>query len=309
MSMHDRDGWIWFDGALKPWRDAATHVLTHTLHYGLGVFEGLRVYDTSRGPAIFRLADHTQRLKQSAHILCIDLPYSQSELETAQCEVVRANKMTTGYIRPLVFLGSEKMGVNPDGAAVHVAIAAWPWAAYLGADAIERGIRVKISSFARHHVNVQMCRSKSVSTYANSILANREARADGYDEALLLDTDGFVAEGSGENIFLVREGRLMEPEIASALDGITRRTVIALAREMGIETISRRVTRDELYIADEVFLTGTAAEITPVVEVDRRRIGAGAPGALTQALQKRFFACAHGADPSHADWLTPVVMR
>ena len=221
-------------------------------------------------------------------------------------EVVRANQMSTGYIRPLVFLGSEKMGVNPDGAAVHVAIAAWPWAAYLGANAVERGIRVKISSFARHHVNVQMCRSKSVSTYANSILANREARADGYDEALLLDTDGFVAEGSGENVFLVREGRLVEPEIASALDGITRRTVIALAREMGIDTHSRRVTRDELYIADEVFLTGTAAEITPVVEVDRRLIGAGAPGPLTQALQKRFFACARGEDASHADWLTPV---
>ena len=306
MSMQDRDGWIWFDGALKPWRDAATHVLTHTLHYGLGVFEGLRVYDTAHGPAIFRLANHTQRLKQSAHILGIDLPYTQSELETAQCEVVRANQMSTGYIRPLVFLGSEKMGVNPDGAAVHVAIAAWPWAAYLGANAVERGIRVKISSFARHHVNVQMCRSKSVSTYANSILANREARADGYDEALLLDTDGFVAEGSGENVFLVREGRLVEPEIASALDGITRRTVIALAREMGIDTHSRRVTRDELYIADEVFLTGTAAEITPVVEVDRRLIGAGAPGPLTQALQKRFFACARGEDASHADCLTPV---
>ncbi len=306
MSMHDRDGWIWFDGALKPWRDAATHVLSHTLHYGLGVFEGLRVYETARGPAIFRLADHTERLMQSAHILGIKLPYSRPQLETAQCEVVRANQMRSGYIRPLVFLGSEKMGVNPDGAQVHVAIAAWPWAAYLGETALTHGIRVKISSFARHHVNVQMCRSKSVSTYANSILANREARADGYDEALLLDTDGFVAEGSGENIFLVRDGRLIEPEIASALDGITRRTVLTLAREAGIETTSRRVTRDELYIADEVFLTGTAAEITPVIEVDRRAIGAGAPGPLTRALQKQFFACTSGADTAHPDWLTAI---
>ena len=314
MSMHDRDGWIWFDGALKPWRDAATHVLTHTLHYGLGVFEGLRVYETPGGPAIFPLADHTRRMLQSAHILGMDMPYTKAELEAAQLEVVRANRMASGYIRPLVFLGSEKMGVNPDGAQVHVAIAAWPWAAYLGADAIEKGIRVKISSYARHHVNVQMCRSKSVSTYANSILANREARADGYDEALLLDTDGFVAEGSGENIFLVREGRLIEPEIASALEGVTRRTIIELAREMGIETVSRRVTRDEVYIADEVFFTGTAAEVTPVVEVDRRRIGAltdhcGRPGPITRALQERFFACVAGRDAAHADWLSHTTQR
>ena len=306
MSMHDRDGWIWFDGALKPWREAATHVLTHTLHYGLGVFEGLRAYATPRGTAVFRLAEHTRRLTQSAHILGIDIPYTSDELAVAQLAVVRANQMPSGYIRPLVFLGSEKMGVNPDGARVHVAIAAWPWSAYLGEDAIAKGIRVKISSFARHHVNVQMCRSKSVSTYANSILANREARADGYDEALLLDTDGFVAEGSGENIFLVRDGRLIEPEIASALDGVTRRSIIELAREMGVDTISRRVTRDEVYIADEVFFTGTAAEVTPVVEVDRRRIGSGAPGPLTRALQERFFACVNGTSATHPEWLTYV---
>lgn len=306
MSMHDRDGWIWFDGALKPWREATTHVLTHTLHYGLGVFEGLRAYATPRGPAVFRLAEHTRRLMQSAHILGIDIPYTSDELAAAQLAVVRANQMSSGYIRPLVFLGSEKMGVNPDGAAVHVAIAAWPWAAYLGEDAIAKGIRVKISSFARHHVNVQMCRSKSVSTYANSILANREARADGYDEALLLDTDGFVAEGSGENIFLVRNGRLVEPEIASALEGVTRHSIIELAREMGVDTISRRVTRDEVYIADEVFFTGTAAEVTPVVEVDRRRIGSGAPGPLTRALQERFFACVNGTSATHPEWLSYV---
>ena len=307
MIMSDRDGWIWFDGALRPWRDAATHVLTHTLHYGLGVFEGLRAYDTGKGPAIFRLDLHTRRLLQSAHILGLEIPYSNAALDAAQVEVVRANRLRSGYIRPLVFLGSEKMGVNPDGARVHVAIAAWEWGGYLGENAIEAGIRVKISSFARHHVNVQMCRSKSVSTYANSILANREARADGYDEALLLDTEGFVAEGSGENIFLVRDGRLTEPEPASALDGVTRRSIIELAAEEGIAVESRRVTRDEVYIADEAFFTGTAAEVTPIIEVDRRRIGNGRPGPVTRRLQQRFFACVRGQDPRHADWLTAVI--
>ena len=295
MTMSDRDGWIWFDGALKPWREASTHVLTHTLHYGLGVFEGLRAYATPTGAAIFRLGDHTRRLLQSAHILGLDIPYSQAELENAQIEVARANGLRSGYLRPLAFLGSEKMGIDPGGAAVHVAIAAWEWEAYLGPHALESGIRVKVSSFARHHVNVQMCRSKSVSTYANSILANREARADGYDEALLLDTDGFVAEGAGENIFLVRDGCLIEPELASALDGVTRRSIIALAREEGIAVVARRVTRDEVYIADEAFFTGTAAEVTPIIEVDRRRIGNGLPGPLTRRLQERFFACVRGA--------------
>ena len=306
MSMQNRDGWIWFDGALKPWRDAATHVLTHTLHYGLGVFEGLRAYETPRGAAIFRLKDHTKRLMQSAHILRIDIPYSAAALEAAQIEVVRANQLASGYIRPLAFLGAEKMGVNPDGAQVHVAIAAWPWNAYLGDDALEKGIRVKISSFARHHVNVQMCRSKSVSTYANSILANREARDDGYDEALLLDTDGFVAEGSGENLFIVRDGRLIEPEIASALEGVTRRSIIELAGEMGIPVATRRVTRDEVYIADEAFFTGTAAEVTPIVEVDRRRIGGGVPGPITRALQENSFACVRGTDTTERGWLSYV---
>lgn len=307
MKMSDRDGWIWFDGALKPWREANIHILTHTLHYGLGVFEGLRAYATPTGPAIFRLGDHTRRLMQSAHILGLDIPYSQARLENAQIEAVRANGLSSGYIRPLVFLGSEKMGVDPSGASVHVAIAAWEWGTYLGPQALVAGIRVKISSFARHHVNVQMCRSKSVSTYANSILANREARADGYDEALLLDTDGFVAEGAGENIFLVRDGRLIEPELASALDGVTRRSIITLAREEGIAIEARRVTRDEVYIADEAFFTGTAAEVTPIIEVDRRRIGNGQPGPLTRLLQQRFFACVRGQDTQHADWLTPVL--
>lgn len=306
MSMSQRDGWIWFDGALKPWAECATHVLTHTLHYGLGVFEGLRAYATPRGTAVFRLGDHTRRLMQSAHILGIEMPYGQQELEAAQLEVLRANALSQAYIRPLVFMGSERMGISTDGVSAHVAIAAWEWGAYLGAAALDNGIRVKISSFARHHVNVQMCRSKSVSTYANSILANREARGDGYDEALLLDTDGFVAEGSGENIFLVRDGKLIEPELASALEGVTRRAVIDFAAEAGIPVQARRVTRDEVYIADEAFFTGTAAEVTPIVEVDRRRIGNGKPGTITRLMQQKFFACVRGEDRTRESWLTYV---
>lgn len=312
-TLADRDGWIWMDGAFVPWRDARVHVLTHSLHYGLGVFEGVRVYVTPHGPAIFRLADHTRRLRESAHILGMRLPFSQQTLEAAQIETVRRNDLSSGYIRPLAFLGAEKMGVDPEGAQVHVVIATWPWGTYLGAAALEQGIRVKTSSFARHHVNVQMCRAKTVSTYTNSILATREARADAYDEALLLDTDGFVAEGPGENIFLVRDGVLHEPEIQSALDGITRRSILTLAREAGIAVVSRRITRDELYIADELFFTGTAAEVTPIVELDRRRIGNGTRGPITQALQQAFFACARG-EPSeqalrHREWLTPVPAR
>jgi branched-chain amino acid aminotransferase len=306
MSMSQKDGWIWFDGALKPWAQCATHVLTHTLHYGLGVFEGVRAYSTPKGTAVFRLGDHTKRLVQSAHILGIELPYNKDELEAAQLEVLRANKLKAAYVRPLVFMGSERMGVSTEGVSAHVAIAAWEWGAYLGKSAIDKGIRVKISSFARHHVNVQMCRSKSVSTYANSILANREARQDGYDEALLLDTDGFVAEGSGENIFLVRDGKLIEPELASALEGVTRRAIIDFAQEAGIPVQSRRVTRDEVYIADEAFFTGTAAEVTPIVEVDRRRIGTGKPGPITQMMQQKFFSCARGEDAKRASWLTYV---
>lgn len=306
MGMEDRDGWIWLDGQLVPWREARVHVLTHTLHYGLGVFEGLRAYRTAAGPAIFRLDDHLQRLFDSAHILGLEHGFAADTIAGACRQVVASNALEAGYLRPLFFLGSEKLGIDPVGTQVHAMVAAWPWSAYLGKDALEAGIRIKISSFARHHVNVQMCRSKSVSTYANSILATREARADGYDEALLLDTDGFVAEGAGENVFMVRRGILHEPEITSALDGVTRRTVLALAGEMGWPVVSRRITRDELYCADEVFFTGTAAEITPVVEVDRRRVGDGRPGPLTRTLQERYFACVHGRDDSHAGWLTPV---
>lgn len=306
MSMENRDGWIWLDGDWTPWRDAKVHLMTHTLHYGLGCFEGIRAYSTPAGPAIFRLEDHVERLFESAQILGLDMPFDRTRIQHACCDAVSRNELESGYIRPLVFLGAEKAGVDPLGAATHVMIAAWPWGAYLGDDAINKGIRVKVSSFSRHHVNVQMCRAKSVSTYTNSILACREARSDGYDEALLLDTDGFVAEGPGENVFVVKRGTIYEPEITSALDGITRRTIHTLAREAGYEIISRRITRDELYVADEVFFSGTAAEITPVVELDRRKIGDGHPGTVTRSLQSRFFACVSGSANTHPEWLTLV---
>jgi branched-chain amino acid aminotransferase len=317
-SMADRDGFIWLDGALVPWRDATTHVLTHSLHYAVSVFEGVRAYtihqDAKPIAAIFRLQEHTERLMQSAHIMQMEIPFSEAELNRAQTEVVRANQFSACYIRPLVFLGSEKMGLAADGVGVHVAIAAWPWQNFLGEHALAHGIRVKTSSYQRHHVNVQLCRAKSSSNYANAILANREARADGYDEALLLDTQGFVAEGPGENLFIVKNGVLIEPELASGLDGITRRTILELAHEMGVSTVSRRLTRDDVYLADEAFFTGTAAEVTPIVELDRRKIGKhegryegkGKPGAITQQLQKRYFDCVHGRDAAHKNWLTPV---
>jgi branched-chain amino acid aminotransferase len=306
MSMADRDGFIWYDGRLVPWRDATTHVLTHSLHYGLSVFEGVRAYKTDAGTAIFRLQDHTRRLLNSSHIYQIAVPYDAAALNQAQREVVKANKLESCYLRPLVFYGSEKMGVSPKGAQVHVAIAAWPWGAYLGEEALAQGIRVKISSYARQHVNVTMPRAKVATTYANSILANNEALQDGYDEALLLDTEGFVAEGSGENVFIVKDGVLYEPEIASALTGITRSTVHALAADLGIQLVTRRLTRDDLYIADEAFFTGTAAEVTPIREIDNRRIGAGTRGPVTAKLQKAFFDLVAGRNPKYAHWLTPV---
>lgn len=302
--MQDRDGYIWLDGQWLPWREAKVHALTHTLHYGYGCFEGIRAYETAGGPAIFRLDEHLRRLEDSAHILAIDLPVDRAALATACREAVSRNALRSAYIRPLVFLGAEKLGVDPAGADTHVMVAAWPWGAYLGGKALAEGIRVRVSSYARHHPNVQMCRAKAISTYANSILAVREARRDGYDEALLLDTEGYVAEGSSENVFIVRDGELLQPETTSALDGITRRTVETLAREAGLTVRAKRITRDEVYCADEVFLTGTAAEITPVIEVDRRRIGSGVPGPVTRLLQARYFACVTGEDAAHAGWLT-----
>ena len=306
MSMADRDGFIWYDGELVPWRQATTHVLTHSLHYGLAVFEGLRAYKTVDGTAIFRLKEHTDRLFNSAHIYMMKMPYGKEELMEAHKEVVRANKLDSCYIRPIAFYGSEKMGVSPKGAKVHVSIAAWPWGAYLGAEGLEKGIRVKTSSYARHHVNVSMCRAKYSGTYANSILANMEATEHGYDEALLLDVDGFVAEGAGENLFVVKDGCIYEPEIASALVGITRASVIQLAKELGYGVTAKRLTRDDLYIADEAFFTGTAAEVTPIRELDGRQIGAGQRGPVTAKIQSLFFDVVNGKVPSRKDWLARV---
>jgi len=306
MSMADRDGFIWYDGKLVPWRDATTHVLTHSLHYGLSVFEGVRAYNTVKGTAIFRLAEHTQRLINSAKIYMMDIPYSREELMEAQKEVVRANKLDSCYLRPIAFYGPEKMGVSPLGATVHVAIAAWPWGAYLGADGLKNGIRVKTSSFARHHVNVTMPRAKLASTYANSILANLEVTRDGYDEALLLDTQGFVAEGAGENLFIIKDGKICEPEIASALTGITRDSVITVAAEFGFEVLSKRLTRDDVYIADEAFFCGTAAEVTPIRELDNRVIGIGSRGPITEKLQSRFFDIVNGRAPEYMHWLSYI---
>ena len=306
MSMSDRDGFIWYDGKLVPWRSATTHVLTHSLHYGLSVFEGVRAYPTADGPAIFRLPEHTDRWANSARIYLMPMPFDKQTLMAAQCEVVRANKLDSCYLRPIAFYGSEKMGVSPKGAKVHVAIAAWPWGAYLGPEALEKGIRVKTSSFARHHINVTMARAKFAGTYANSILANQEATMDGYDEALLLDVDGFVAEGSGENLFMVKSGKLYEPELTSALIGITRDSVITLARDQGLEVGAKRLTRDDLYIADEVFFTGTAAEVTPIREIDNRVIGSGRCGPITRKLQGLFFDAVHGKLAKYRSWLTPV---
>jgi len=304
--MVDRDGFIWKDGKLVPWREATTHVLSHSLHYGLSVFEGLRVYDTAEGPAIFRLNEHTTRLINSCRIYLMDIPYSHEILVEAQKEVVRANKLRECYIRPIVYYGPEKMGVSTVGASVHVAIAAWPWGAYLGEEAIEHGIRVKTSSFARHHVNVTMPRAKVAGAYTNSILANLEATRDGYQEALLLDTQGFVAEGSGENLFIVKDSVLIEPEIASALVGITRDSVIQIANAMGLEVLSRRLTRDDIYLADEAFFTGTAAEITPIRELDNRPIGGGYRGPVTAKLQAKFFDAVNGRAPEYKHWLAKV---
>lgn len=306
MSMSDRDGFIWQDGKLVPWREATTHVLTHSLHYGLAVFEGVRAYKTVDGTAIFKLKEHTDRLFDSAHIYRMPMPYDRETLMEAQKEVVRANQLESAYIRPLAFYGSEKMGVSPKGAKTHVAIAAWPWGAYLGEEGMEKGIRVKTSSYARHHVNVSMCRAKYSGTYANSILANMEATEHGYDEALLLDVDGFVAEGAGENLFVVKNGQIYEPEIASALIGITRATVHTLAKELGYTVVSKRLTRDDIYIADEAFFTGTAAEVTPIRELDGRQIGEGRRGPITTKIQSLFFDVVNGKVPAHADWLAKV---
>lgn len=306
MSMADRDGVIWMDGEFVPWPDARIHVLTHTLHYGLGVFEGIRAYHTERGPAVFRLPEHVRRFFESAKILGMTLPWSQKQVTDACVQAVRENGLKSAYIRPMAFYGSEGMGLRADNLRVHLVIAAWEWGSYLGAENMERGIRVRTSSFARHHVNVTMCRAKANGHYINSMMALQEAVSCGYDEALLLDTDGFVAEGSGENFFLVRDGVIHTPELASALAGVTRDAVMTLAREAGYEIRERRITRDEVYVCDEAFFTGTAAEVTPIRELDDRAIGAGRRGPVTADLQARFFAQVEGRREDHPEWLTPV---
>jgi branched-chain amino acid aminotransferase len=306
MSMADRDGKIWMDGQLVEWRDAKIHVLSHTLHYGCGAFEGVRAYNTVNGTAIFRLREHTERLFNSAKILRMKIPFSQEQVMEAQREVVRVNKLESCYLRPLTWIGSEKLGVSPKGNTIHLMVAAWPWGAYLGEEGLARGIRVKTSSFARHHVNVTMARAKVATTYANSILANLEATQDGYDEGLLLDTEGFVAEGCGENIFLVKDGRLYTPQLTTALDGITWRSVQQICADLGLAVEKTRLTRDDVYIADEAFFTGTAAEVTPIRELDRRTIGSGARGPVTEKIQSAFFDIVNGRNPKYHHWLTRV---
>ena len=305
-SFADRDGFIWYDGKLVPWREATTHVLTYTLHYGVGCFEGVRAYHTPRGTAIFRLDDHTQRLLNSCTILGMKLPWSAAQISEAQLEVLRANKLKEAYLRPMAFYGSEGMGLRADNLKTHLIVAAWPWGAYLGADNMERGIRVKTSSFTRHHVNAAMCRAKANGQYINSMMALNEVLRDGYDEAIMLDTQGFVAEGSAENIFLVMNGELHTPDITACLDGITRRTVIQLAKDFQLPVRERRITRDEVYIADEAFFTGTAAEVTPIREVDNRQIGSGKRGPVTEKLQAAYWALVKGESAQYPQWLSAV---
>ena len=306
-SMADRDGKIWMDGQMVEWRDAKIHVLTHTLHYGCGAFEGVRAYKTAQGTAIFRLEEHTERLFNSAKILRMKIPFTQKEVMEAQCAVVRENHLESGYIRPLTWIGSQKLGVSPKGNSIHLMVAAWTWGAYLGEDGMKRGVRVKTSSFTRHHVNITMIHAKAVSNYTNSILANMEATDEGYDEALLLDPQGFASEGAGENLFIVRKGVVYTPDSsAGALNGITRNTVFAICKDLGIEIKEKPITRDEIYISDEAFFSGTAAEVTPIRELDRIEIGSGSRGPITEKIQAAFFDIVHGRNPQYAHWLTKV---
>ena len=306
MSMANRDGFIWMDGKMVPWRDANIHVLTHTLHYGMGVFEGIRAYKTDAGPAIFRLKEHTCRLFNSAKIFQMKMNYTEEQIAKAIIEVVKENKLASCYIRPIVWIGSEKLGISARSNSIHAAVAAWEWGAYLGEDGLNKGIRVKVSSFTRHHVNVSLVRAKASGYYINSILANQEVTAQGYDEALLLDTDGYVSEGSGENVFIVRDGVIYTPDLASCLDGITRDAIFTIAKDLGIEVKEKRITRDEMYCCDEAFFTGTAAEVTPIRELDDRIIGDGTRGPITTKIQQIFFDAVAGKSDKYRHWLTVV---
>ena len=310
-SMSDRDGKIWMDGHMVDWRDAKIHVLSHTLHYGCGAFEGVRAYNTSKGTAIFRLEEHTERLFNSAKILRMNIPFTKEQVMEAQKAVVRDNHLESCYLRPLTWIGDKKLGVSPKGNTIHLMVAAWAWGAYLGEEGMKRGIRVKVSSYTRHHVNITMTQAKAVSNYTNSILANMEATDDGYDEAMLLDTKGFVSEGAGENLFVVKDGVVYTPDLsAGALNGITRNTVMHICKDLGLELVQKRITRDEVYICDEAFFTGTAAEVTPIRELDRIALGkdgyVGTRGPITEKIQAAFFDIVNGRNPKYAHWLTLV---
>ena len=306
MDLSQLTGHIWLDGEMVPWQEAKVHVLTHTFHYGLGVFEGVRAYNTSQGAAIFRLQEHTDRLFRSAHILRMEMPFDKGTLSEAQRQVVRANGLDEAYIRPMCFLGSEGMGLRADNLKTHVMVAAWAWPSYMDPEAMNRGIRVATSSYTRHHVNITMCKAKANGNYINSILALREALDAGFEEALLLDNEGYVAEGSGENVFLVRNGVLYTPELTSCLEGITRDSIIRIAEDQGLTVKEKRITRDEVYVADEAFFTGTAAEVVPIREVDNRTIGSGVRGPITETLQRIYLESVRGAQADYADWLAPV---
>jgi branched-chain amino acid aminotransferase len=306
MTMDDRDGVIWLDGKMVPWREAKVHVLTHTLHYGMGVFEGVRAYKTDKGAAIFRLQEHTDRLFRSAHIMNMPMTFDKETINAATKAAVAENNLESAYIRPMVFYGSEGMGLRADNLKTHVMIAAWSWGSYLGAEGMEKGIRIRTSSYTRHHVNITMCKAKANGNYMNSMLALQEALACGCDEAMLLDNEGYVTEGSGENIFLIRDGVIYTPDLTSALDGITRNTIFQMAEEIGVSVKEKRITRDEVYIADEVFFTGTAAEVTPIREVDNRKIGSGKRGPITEKLQSMYFDQVHGRRSVHPEWQTLV---
>jgi branched-chain amino acid aminotransferase len=306
--MSDRDGKIWMDGQMVDWRDAKIHVLTHTLHYGCGAFEGVRAYKGDDGTtSIFRLEEHTNRLFNSAKILRMVIPFTKEQVNEAQKAVIRENKLESGYLRPLTWVGDRKLGVSTKGNDIHLMVAAWAWGAYLGEEGMKRGIRTKISSYTRHHVNITMTQAKAVSNYTNSILANREATDDGYDEAILLDASGFVSEGAGENIFVIKDGVVYTPDLsAGALNGITRNTVLHICKDLGLDLVQKRITRDELYISDEIFFTGTAAEVTPIREVDRVEIGSGSRGPITEKIQTTFFDIVNGRNPKYAHWLAKV---
>lgn len=307
MSFADRDGVIWLDGELIPWRDAKVHVLTHTLHYGMGVFEGVRAYKSdSLGTSIFRLQEHTDRLFRSAHIMRMKMPYTKDLVNEAHKMVVRENSLAEAYLRPMAFYGSEGMGLRADNLKVHVMVAAWHWPSYMSPEARDLGIRIRTSSYTRHHVNISMCKAKANGHYINSLLALQEALDSGCEEALLLDNEGYVAEGSGENFFLVRDGIIYTPELTSCLDGITRNTIFHLAADCGYTIKEKRITRDEVYVADEAFFTGTAAEVLPIRELDGRQIGEGRRGPITTRLQDLYFKSVRGELPEHTNWLAPV---